>query len=194
MRPGARAIREKFQPLADKLGRLPTKRVDIVLAVLVTLCGMALYAFTGIGSNTRALFSFLTNVEQRTLDARFRMRGHRPVDDRVVIVGVDEKTLQRVGAWPIPRNAYARLVDQLSAGGAKIVAFDITFPTPEKNSAVEALKRLESEMGPNAPAAVIEKIRQIQSTSDDDLIFAESLKKANNVVLGHLFLDKERAK
>lgn len=189
-----RAIREKSQGVADKLGQLPTKRVDIALAVLVTLGGLALYAFTGIGSNTRALFSFLSNIEQRSLDARFRMRGKRPVDDRVVIVGIDEKTLQKVGAWPIPRNAYAKLTDQLSAGGAKIVAFDVTFPTPEKNSAVEALKKLETEIGAGAPASVVDKIREIQKTSDNDQIFAESMKKANNVILGHVFLDRERAK
>src|SRR6478672_1488537 len=105
-----KAIREKLQSLADLLGRLPTKRVDIALAAVVTLAGLAIYAFTGIGSNTRALFSFLNNIEQRTLDSRFRMRGKRPVDDRVVIVGIDEKTLQKVGAWPIPRNAYAKMV------------------------------------------------------------------------------------
>src|SRR4051794_40690829 len=172
-----RAIREKFKGLADRLGQLPTKRVDIALAALVTLAGLALYAFTGIGGNTRAFFSFLTNIEQRSLDARFRARGKRPADSRVVIVGVDEKTLQKVGAWPIPRNAYAKLVDQLKDGGARIVAFDITFPTPEKNSAVEALKKLESEIGPGAPASVVDKIRQIQSTSDNDVIFAESMKR-----------------
>ena len=189
-----RVIREKLQSLADLLGRLPTKRVDIALAVLITLAGLAIYAFTGIGSNTRALFSFLNNIEQRTLDSRFRMRGKRAVDDRVVIVGIDEKTLQKVGAWPIPRNAYAKMVDQLKEGGASIVALDVTFPTPEKNSAVEALKRLETEIGPGAPANIVDKIRQIEATSDNDLIFAESMKKANNVVLGHLFLDRERAK
>src|SRR5512147_2515141 len=94
-----RVIRGKFQSLADKLGRLPTKQVDIALAVLVTFASLVVYSFTGIGSNTRAFFSFLNNIEQRTLDSRFRMRGSRPVDDRVVIVGIDEKTLQKVGAW-----------------------------------------------------------------------------------------------
>ncbi len=187
-----KAIRGKFSSLADKLGRL--KHVDIVLLTVVTLAGLSLYAFIAFGQNTRALFSFLNNIEQRTLDARFRMRGKRPVDDRVVIVGIDEKTLQKVGAWPIPRNAYAKLVDQLSAGGATIVSFDVTFPTPEKNSAVEALKRLEAEIGPAAPATVVDKIRQIEATSDNDQIFAESMKKANNVILGHVFLDRERAK
>ena len=189
-----RALKEKLQDTADWLGGLPRKWVEYSLIAVVTLLGLGIYAFTGIGGNTRAFFSFLNNVEQRTLDARFRMRGKRLSDDRIVIVGIDEKTLQKVGAWPIPRNAYGKLIDQLSAGGAKIVALDVTFPTPEKNSAVEALKRLEADLGTTAPATVVDKIRAIEATSDNDQIFADSMKRANNVVLGHLFLDAGRAK
>jgi len=189
-----RATREKLGDAADWLGNLPAKWVQWGIIAVVTLLGLAVYAYTGIGGSAHALFSFLNNVEQRTLDARFRLRGKRPVDDRIVIVGIDEKTLQKVGAWPIPRNAYAKMVDQLSLGGAKIVALDVAFPTPEKNSAVEALKKLESDLGPAAPATVVDKIRAIEATSDNDQIFADSMKKANNVVLGHLFLDARRAK
>ena len=189
-----KAVREWLHQAVEKLGQLPAKKVDIALAVMVTLVGLALYAFTVLGGSQRALFSFITNIEQRTLDSRFRIRGKRAIDDRIVIVGIDEKTLQKVGAWPIPRSGYAKLVDQLSAGGAKIVAFDVTFPTPEKNSAVEALQKLQSEIGPNAPAAIIEKIREIERTSDNDALFADSMKRANNVVLGHVFLDRQRAK
>jgi len=190
-----RAIREKLQSAADWLGGLPRKWVEYTLFGAVTLLGLAVYLnLITSGVHFRALFSFLNNIEQRTLDTRFRMRGKRPVDNRIVIIGIDEKTLQKVGAWPIPRNAYAKMVDQLSAGGAKIVAFDVTFPTPEKNSALDALKKLEIEIGPNAPSTVVDKIREIEATSDNDKIFADSMKKADNVILGHVFLDRERAK
>src|SRR5258708_31508997 len=93
-----RTIRGKFTSMAEKLGQL--KHVDVVLITLVTLTGLGIYAFIAFGQNTRAFFSFLNNIEQRTLDSRFRMRGKRAVDERVVIVGIDEKTLQKVGAWP----------------------------------------------------------------------------------------------
>ncbi|MCU1306728.1 MAG: adenylate/guanylate cyclase, partial [Acidobacteriaceae bacterium] len=176
------------------LERLPAKKVDLGLSVLVTLCGLGLYSFVVYGQSEKAGFSFINNIELRSLDARFRLRGPRPHDDRIVIVGIDENTLQKVGAWPIPRNAYAKMIDQLAAGGAKVIAFDVAFPTPEKNSAVEALRKLESELGSTASPAVIAKIREIQGTSDNDVILAQSLKKANNVVLGHLFLDQQRAK
>ncbi len=190
-----RAIKEALGPFVSGIAeKLPRKHVDMGIAVLVTLVGLVLYSFVFIGEVRGAFFGFIDNIELRTLDARFKARGKRPVDDRVAIIGIDEKTLQKVGAWPIPRNAYAKLVDQLKAGGAKIVAFDVTFPNPEKNSAVDALKRLETEIGGTAPAGVVEKIREIERTSDNDAILADSMKKADNVVLGHLFLDAERAK
>ena len=176
------------------LARVPTRKIDLALAVIVTALGLILYAYVEIGQNSAAGFGFIENIELRSLDARFRLRGPRPHDDRIVIVDIDEKTLQRVGAWPVPRSAYARAIDQLSSGGARVIAFDVAFPTPEKNSAVEALKRLEAELGSAASPLVIAKIREIQGTSDFDVMLADSIKRAGNVVLGHLFLDAERAK
>jgi adenylate cyclase len=176
------------------LARVPTRKIDLALAVFVTALGLIIYAYVEIGQNSAAGFGFIENIELRSLDARFRLRGPRPHDDRIVIVDIDEKTLQRVGAWPVPRSAYARAIDQLSSGGARVIAFDVAFPTPEKNSAVEALKRLEAELGSAASPLVIAKIREIQGTSDFDVMLADSIKRAGNVVLGHLFLDAERAK
>src|SRR5208282_6126476 len=112
------------------LGRASLLRVDVGLGVLVTLAGLALYAFSGIGGDPRAGFAFLQNIEQRSLDMRFGMRGARPHDDRIVIVGVDERTLQQIGSFPFPRDSYALLVNRLSADGARVIAIDVTFPTP----------------------------------------------------------------
>jgi len=182
------------QGLRRLFGRISTRQVDIALATLVTVCGLLLFAFAGIGGNRGAGFVFLQNVEQRLLDMRFELRGQRTHDDRIVIVGIDERTLQRIGSFPLPRQSYATLVERLSAGGARVIAFDATFPTPETNSATQALHHLQSEMGSSAPPALTEKIRQLEASSDQDGHFATALKQSGNVVLGHLFLDPERAK
>jgi adenylate cyclase len=176
------------------LGRVSARQVDIALALLVTAAGILLFAFAGIGGNNRAGFRFLQNVEQRSLDMRFELRGQRPHDDRVVIVGIDERTLQNIGSFPLPRKSYAALIDRLTAGGARVIAFDATFPTPESNSAGEALERLQHSLGSSVTPKVAETIKQLEAASDQDAIFAASLKQSGNVVLGHLFLDQERAR
>ncbi len=186
-------IGELWGRFADIVGKVPAKRVDAAIAVLVTLGALALYLFVVTGLQRRAALTFLETIEVRSLDARFRARGLRPVDDRIIIVGLDEKTLQRVGSFPIARNYYAQAVDKIASGGPRVIGFDFDFPTPEKNSAVEALKKLETEFATSSPA-VVEKIRAIEKSSDNDAILADSMKKAGNVVLGHIFLDAERAK
>jgi len=177
-----------------RLGRVSARPVDLVLAVLVTFAGLLLFAFSGIGGNRRAGFLFLQNVELRTLDLRFALRGTRPHDDRIVIVGIDERTLQKLGSFPLPRKSYARLVQSLADAGARVIAFDATFPTPESNSGLEALRKLQAEIGPGAPPSLVKEIRDLEIASDQDAVFAAALKQSGNVVLGHLFLDEQRAR
>ncbi|MBZ5627867.1 MAG: adenylate/guanylate cyclase domain-containing protein [Acidobacteriia bacterium] len=205
MNPVVRKFAELWGKFDELVGRVPAKRVDMGIAILVTLVAVLVYVEVAITAQAKAVFGFLDTIELRSLDARYKMRGARRqcpgpsagrdcIDDRIVIVGLDEKTLQKVGSFPIARNYYGKAVDQMVAGGARVVGFDADFPTPEKNSAVEALKKLESEVAGAASPAVLEKIRAIERTSDNDVIFADSMKRAGNVVLGHIFLGGERAK
>ena len=112
----------------------------------------------------------------------------------MVIVGIDEKTLQKLGSFPLPRNSYAQLVQSLSGAGARVIAFDATFPTPESNSALAALQKLQAEIAPGASPSFLKKIRDLEAASDQDAVFAAALKQSGNVVLGHLFLDEQRAR
>ncbi len=173
------------------LRQFVTRWTPLLISCLVTVAGLVVFAYSGIGGNPAPGFAFVENIELRSLDARFNLRGPRAADARIVIVDIDEKTLQREGAFPISRRAYARLIDRLHASGARIIAFDLTFPTPEKNSAVEALEELRSGL---APSPLREKITALQIARDNDRLLAESMRKAGNVVLGHIFLEPERAR
>ena len=175
------------------LGRFALRHLDLEVAAVVTLVGLALFAISGLGSSAHAGFVFLKSIEESSLDLRFEMRGTRPHDDRIVIVGIDEKTLQKIGSFPLPRKTYATLVNQLNAGGARVIAFDATFPVPESNSATEALDKLRTGVAAIAPPAVLRQMNELEAASDQDASFASAMKNGGNVVLGHLFLDPQRA-
>jgi adenylate cyclase len=175
------------------LGRFALRHLDLEVAVLVTLTGLALFAISGLGSNPHAGFVFLHSIEESSLDLRFQLRGQRPHDDRIVIVGIDEKTLQKIGSFPLPRKNYATLVNQLNAGGARVIAFDATFPVPESNSATEALEKLRRDVASIAPPAVLTQMNELEAASDQDALLASAMKNGGNVVLGHLFLNPQRA-
>ena len=169
-------------------------RGHAAIAVLITILGLVLFDFTGIVGNQRAAVVFLQGIEQRTLDLRFGLRGKREVDPRIVIVGIDDKTLQTIGSFPLPRSNYALLVQRLKEEGARVVGFDVTFPTAASSEALDVLARLRREIGPSAPANLQKKVQQLEQQSDVDAQFAAALKDAGNVVLGHLFLSAERSK
>ncbi len=164
------------------------------IALAATAAGLALFACSGIGGNQRAGFLFLQQIEQRTLDLRFALRGKRAVDPRIVIVGIDDKTLQTIGSYPLPRSNYALLVRRLKQNGANVIAFDVTFPTAASSEALAVLAKLQSEIGPSAPGNLQNKLQALQQQADVDAQFAAALKDAGNVVLGHLFLSAERSK
>src|SRR3984893_2920984 len=176
------------------LKKFPFIPIDIGLALLVTLTGLTLFVFSGINGDNRAGFVFIQNIEQSSLDTRFSLRGARAHDPRILIVGIDERTLQKINSFPLPRSNYAALVERLNAGGARIIAFDETFPTPESNSGPQALQQLQSNLGASISPSVLKQVEALEISSDQDANFASALKKGGDVILGHLFLSPERTK
>ncbi|MEO5640316.1 MAG: EAL domain-containing protein [Sphingomicrobium sp.] len=56
--------------------------------------------------------------------------NQRPASDNIVIVKIDDKSLRTVGNWPWSRAVQARLVDRLSALGARQIVYDVMFAFP----------------------------------------------------------------
>lgn len=54
-------------------------------------------------------------------------------DNQIVIVSIDEKSLQAIGRWPWSRRIHAGLVDRLRQAGPNIVALDFLMAEPDDN-------------------------------------------------------------
>jgi len=73
------------------------------------------------------------SLDNRLRDFLFLARGPIPVTGNVVIVDIDEKSLQRYGQWPWSRNVVASLITQLRDDGAGIIGLDIVFAEADKS-------------------------------------------------------------
>jgi CHASE2 domain-containing sensor protein/tRNA A-37 threonylcarbamoyl transferase component Bud32 len=69
------------------------------------------------------------------LDFWQSMRGTRNPSPQVVIVGIDEKSIARFGPPAWPRSEYVPLVERLAAAGARVIGFDFTFASLEREEA-----------------------------------------------------------
>ncbi len=115
--------------------------------------GITIAAFAGlqgleIVSPGNPLSTFVReNIETRTLDLRFNLRGALDTPRDILIVAIDERSLAEVGAWPWPRQATARLLETVSRGNPRVIALDLFFPERQNDEADRALGRAVRESG-----------------------------------------------
>jgi len=67
-------------------------------------------------------------LENQTLDLFYRLRPLTPPPLDLLIVAIDEPSFQELRyPWPWPRRLHAELTRRLSAGGARLIIFDVIF-------------------------------------------------------------------
>ena len=126
-------------------------------------------------------FGIFDFAELKTYDYRFHsvrgpLTGWRAADSTIIDIGTDVVMVdvddeawrllqEKKVPWPYPRgDIWARVVDNLSAAGAKVIAFDIQFDSPDSRS--EYLRSVSN----NLP----EEFRQYLP-GHGDILLAESI-------------------
>ena len=120
------------------------------LAVTIALVFIVVHVTIELGQFKTGPLSrrgFISLLDYKSLDLKFLSRAtpHTNVSKvvappAVVIAAVDEKSIDKYGLWPWNRSIIAKLVDKLTAGGAKVIAFDMVFGDPDRNSSYVTIK------------------------------------------------------
>ena len=139
----------------------------------------------------------LEQLELLLYDARLRLTMPRTVDNRIVILDIDEKSLQErekggEGHWPWPRDRLAFLLDKLfDTYGVAAVGFDVVFAERDESSGIRVLERL-AEHDLKGVAPFRSALDRIKPELEYDKLFARKM-KGRNVVLGYTFSSDEPA-
>jgi len=171
---------------------LRAHRQSFAISLLATVLGLGLYGYTYLAEMKDPLALFIDSVELKTYDTRFKIRGQlRPSPD-ILIVAIDQKTLDDLGAWPFSRVHYARMLENLKQDGAAVVGFDVTFPKPDEKSGLELVRRIRATYLERTPAsqrdpAYLARLDALEREADADARFAGALREMGSVVLGQLF-------
>lgn len=107
-------------------------------------------------------YRILTKLEFQLLDFRFDIRGYEKPWQDIVIVEIDNSSMDRLSVWPWPRTLYCEVIKTLNQYGAKAIGLDILFDS-------------DSSINPA-----------------HDELFAETLKNNPNVVLASKRFDDQR--
>ena len=175
----------------------PTRRrarplTDAMLALVVAAVVVLAHAGT----------QFFSGLERQLYDAASTMTSRQP-SDRIAIIAIDDTSIANIGRWPWPREVHARLIDQLSEGGAKIIAHTVFFFEPQTDRGLDSLRELReelggqpvpqamSDLGPQSREHLLGFIGQAEQRLDDDARLAGAIRTSGRVVLPSLFTPGE---
>ncbi len=124
-------------------------------------------------------------VDERAVDYRFLHRGPTVPSDQVVIVAIDDTSVDEVGRWPWRRSVQAELVDAITAGRPAVVGFDIVQSESsapfDPASVVDQLSNLDSDLRERVAAI-------LREAPTDDAQLAKALSRSGVSILGY-FVD-----
>lgn len=119
------------------------------------------------------LSGLIPRLTATALDTLFQMRGTRETSQSIIIVAVDDESLQEIGPWPFPRSIHAALLDRLQQ--ARVVAFDILFPD---RSSDDSLFAARLQKAPPTVLAVAENV--------DGQILTPASTLGTDILQGHI--------
>ena len=139
-------------------------------------------------------FGFFDLMELKSLDVKFLDRGPRPQHDKVAIVAIDEKSIERFGLYPWSRMVMAQLFGSIAEAGSSVIAYDGVFADEDRTNlggvlgaVAEGVKEIGMDNCPDCEkmrGAVLSFLKEESENSDPDKIFAEMIRRIDRVILG----------
>ena len=131
----------------------------------------------------------ITRLDSIIYDAKIVVSMPNTVDDRVVILDIDEKSLAELGRWPWSRDKLAAMVNNLfDKYHAAILGFDAVFAERDESSGLTHLDVLAAKQLKDS-AAFQSALSELRPQLDYDAQFAASI-KGRPLVLGY-FMNSE---
>ncbi|MES2682251.1 MAG: CHASE2 domain-containing protein [Pseudomonadota bacterium] len=115
-------------------------------------------------------------VRESLFDGYQLLLPRERINDSVVVVAIDDASIEALGQWPWPRRLLAQLIDRIQQQQPAAIAIDGFFPEPDRQSPRQQAAALRAEHLDDLADA-------LAKLPDDDALFAAALARAT-VVLG----------
>lgn len=89
---------------------------------------------------------WLWRLDQSLYDIALTL-WERPAAKDIVIVAIDERSLEALGRWPWKRAIHATLVERIAAGQPKVIALDVILSEPDADPAADELLAARMRLG-----------------------------------------------
>ncbi len=187
--------------LRQRVLRVDAFRLALYAGLLVTL----LHFLSVVFERPEWELPVISRIEHAAQDwALTRLRGPRTPSGKVVIVAVDEKSVEAEGIWPWSRAKMARLIDGLAAGGVAAVGFDVIWADVDVQGrrlaevAARVRAAREGAKDPQGSATLDSIWAAAQGPAGDPKVdvdpteqLADAIERAHNVTVGFMLLSEK---
>lgn len=134
---------------------------------------------------------FIQDVSNKAYDAFMKMTAEPPKSGKVVIVDIDDSTLNtpEFGQWPWPRYLVAELSQRIIDAGAAVVAYDIVFAEKDRTSPLLIQKKINDYFEIKSEFKGVPEEYQ-----DFDRMFASVLQSGNTILGCFMISSKDNVK
>ncbi|MFN7154994.1 MAG: CHASE2 domain-containing protein [Acidovorax sp.] len=133
----------------------------------------------------------LERLDNIIYDTRLRATMPQTLDERIVIIDIDEKSLGRIGQWPWGRDKMAAFsLELFERQQVAVVGFDVIFAEADGSSGLGNLQRLARGALKSQPGFA-DLLAQLEPSLDYDALFAQSLTGRAAVLGFYLTSDRE---
>jgi CHASE2 domain-containing sensor protein/predicted Ser/Thr protein kinase len=138
--------------------------------------------------------AFLDTLELKIYDVMMRFRGDPQATSDIVLVSIDDDSIERLGRWPWPRSLIAEGIRKINAGGPKVIGLNFIFSEPEESDGLNEIRNLEKLFTENVLNLAEEKrnmflqaMNNAKARLDNDKKLSEAIQESGKVVLPVFF-------
>mgnify|MGYP000686804986 CR=1 FL=1 len=105
---------------------------------------------------------FLESVERSAYDYGVKSSS-RIASDKIAIIAIDDKSIDRIGRFPWSRDIHAQMYDVLTESGAKVIGQTTFFSEPQLDPGLKLIREIKDYFSESNLSHVPEKIHKIDA-------------------------------
>lgn len=87
---------------------------------------------------------FIDTLEFKLYDVMINLRSSPESPSDIVLVDIDDDSIEKIGRWPWPRSLMAEGISKISAGKPKVIGFSLILSEPQESAGLKEIIGLEN--------------------------------------------------
>ena len=108
----------------------------------------------------------LENIERDAYDYGIRSSS-RVANEKVAIIAIDEKSIEKIGRYPWSRDIHAKMYNILAENGAKVIGQTTFFSEAQLDPGLKYIREIKRDLLESSIPGISEQVKQLNNAIED---------------------------